>query len=391
MAASGSGKKLLVSVESKGQAEDIEDLLPRDAVELPEAIVNLITEYIPETETLFQLPKPFLFSGNECLLEKILFLAEYAGPLDKFDYLARKLIKNELDKGAKDAKEHVLLTKKLTIGKCQGTLIQCLVINMDQTIRDAKGVELDEGMAERFIKIIEELLPKKLEKVKEQARMAAPPEDEKAKLKRESNNSAEANRLFDAFIQGDQNVIKHAIERFKAFVKSIEINSMNDKGYLINNQYCVNLIHLIGECIDVLANRGGELTPINAQDQGRWYGKKADRFCFEIIGAFLQLEQWLPPRLKQILRLEDGLYSLFNEGKKPDRTSLDVSGDFFRGVGTNYLLGANSYYSDFGLFCGGRRRRDTFQNLLQAITAASRLYVTAVRPIHHTPSHCPIL
>lgn len=128
----------------------------------------------------------------------------------------------------------------------------------------------------------------------------------------------------------------------------------------------------------------GELPAIDEQDQGRWYGKKADSFCFEIIGAFLQLEQWLPPRVKQILRLEYGLYSLFNDNKKPDRASLDVTGDLFRSGGTTYLLEVNSYYS--GIALGGRARGDGgfFSKLItnNYISIQTLCYSSATNPSH---------
>ena len=187
-----SSKKLL---ESKDQ-NPIDDVMPYECWKLPAPIAKIVAGYAWDTP----LQKPFLFSDVDYTLEKILFLAEYAGPLDQFELSVTRFIKREL---ANKAEESNLLNKIFTMGRRQGTLVQCLVIGMDQTIRKKDGTELDEGMAERLITIVKNLCdekllpPERLEEVKEQAGKAAPLEDKEIKAERESINRAAVNQLFD--------------------------------------------------------------------------------------------------------------------------------------------------------------------------------------------------
>jgi len=146
---------------------------------------------------------------------------------------------------------------------------------------------------------------------------------------------------------------------------------LNDQGYLTNNRYPMDLLHLMYVAFDVLANRGGELPSINGSDCGRWYGKKADLFCFKIIGESLQQRELDSlPSLRQ--KLTRGLYYVLNN--KPAPRTIDVDGSAFR-----YLLGVNSYYGGWARV----RSRGTayvFQNLLQAITPAFKTYVPVSLP-----------
>lgn len=328
-----SGKKLL---ESK---DNIDDVMPYDIWKLPKPIVNIVAGYVWNTP----LQKPFLFSDVNYTIEKILFLIEHAGPLDEFKSSVTRCIKKEL---AKSEEKNSLIDKSFTLAGMQGTPVQLLISSLDVTIRNKEDKEIDKGMAESLIDIVAELCPHRLKEVQEQAQMAAPIEDEKTKEERESTNLAAINQVFNAIKQNNEKVTKLAIETFKEFVNNKKSSLVNNKGYLIDNRYYIDRIHLIYGAVDILAQRGGELPPVGAEDFGRWYGKKADRFCFEIIGATLQLD--LPPRPRQILR--SGLYYLLNHNQKTER-SIDVSGDLFRGVGTAYLLGGNSYYDDIGR-CG---------------------------------------
>ncbi len=59
---------------------------------LPPSVARIVADYAWMTP----LEKPTLFSGVNSTLEKILFLAEYAGPLDRFKYLVEQFIDNEL-------------------------------------------------------------------------------------------------------------------------------------------------------------------------------------------------------------------------------------------------------------------------------------------------------
>ena len=109
-------------------------------------------------------------------------------------------------------------------------------------------------------------------------------------------------------------------------------------------------------------------------------GKQDDLFCFKIIGAAIESD--LSPRVKQILR--NGVYYLLHSSKKAPR-ELDVSGALFRGDGTNYLLGNASYYDGFRRVCPELedvielriQAEEPFQDLLQAVTSATKIYHTA--------------
>jgi len=359
-----SGKKLL---ETK---DPIEDVMPYGIWRFPKPVANIVVEYAWD----IPLQKPFLFSDIDYTFEKILFLVEYAGPLDAFKFAVTRCIKKELSKGEEKIN---LIDTIFTIDGMQGTLIQLLVSRLDVSIRNEKGDEIDKGMAESFIDIVAALLPNRLGEVQKQAGLAAPPENKEKKRERESINLAALNQVFDAIKQNDEEITKQAIETFKEFVKNKKSFLRNDKGYLMNNQYYMDLIHLIYVAFDVLSNRAEELPPINADDCGQWYGKKADRFCFEIIGATLQLD--LPPRIRQVLK--NGIYDILKHHKTAERI-IDVDGEIFRGVGSDYVLGVNSYYDDLPDYFydtpgwrwrGGAVGRGPgvsilFQNLLRAIT-----------------------
>jgi hypothetical protein len=456
-------EELLTSKESKEESFDA-DAVPYEIMKLPAPLLQLVADYVWETP----LQKPFLFSGFDFLLEKILFLAEHAGPLDQFERYVRKFLGRELTK--KEGRASVLLDETITMGNREGTFAQCLAIGLDRTIRkmhdlclvshDIKneevkdgemcvqpidgrllyavrtgsviargvitaaeiqesiskdlsnqtlqqwkskilnitserghtprdGIELDKGRTEIFIEIVgnfceKGLLPStKLQEVKEKVDKVSPPEDEKEKAKRIDA----AKQLFEGFIGDDKDKTDKAINTFKKFVEEMKLCSMNnkDKNRLTDNRYGIGLIHLMDECIDIFDKRGNELVD-------RWYGEQGDRFCYEMIGDFLQIQQWVPARVRKIFMLPNGLYSLFYENKKPVHEVFDVSGDLYRGVGTDYICGTNSFYGDLGAatrfmaLCGYPRRGSFFQNLLQAITPASRHYApAATNPSHPEP------
>jgi hypothetical protein len=247
------------------------------------------------------------------LQKQILALAYHAAPLDDVEACIKK---------AHARKEEHL----------SDTLVQAIkqaIINLDVTIRDERGVEIAEGMAERLMKLHEKLLPDTFPKSLEQARLVAPPlEDEKEKSLRESLNLAATNQVFDAIKKNDEKTAA-AIETIKDFAR---------------NTTLLNRIHLLYVAFDVLARRGGELPRIDGESYGGWYGALADRFCFEIIGA--ALERDLPRRIQQILEI--GLYYILNGTKKADRR-LDIDGRGFRGVpGSDRELGVNCYFRPFG-------------------------------------------
>ena len=326
-----SGKKIVNDIldHKLDVKESLTEVMPQSLVEmLPPGVTDLLYDFsfkaddVDDKKNSVWLKQPTTlhnFFGISSSRKQILVLAEYAGPLDQIEGYIRK---------AHARKEPHL----------QATLMQAItfaVIGLDQTTRDEKGTELDKGMAEGLLELHAELFPKDQPKALEQAKRAAPLEDEKAKKAREEANLAAVDQLFTAFVQNDKDALPAAIETFKEFVKSSKPKVITD------NRYYLNLMHLVFAAFDVLARRGGQLPRIEGETYGQWYGKLADRFCFEIIGAAIESD--MPHRVKQILR--SGVYYLLSGDKKAVR-HLDISGALFRGDGTDYLLGVNSYFDD---------------------------------------------
>lgn len=374
-----SSKKLLTLASEESKEDCFDNVRPSDFMGLPfpEPITKLVVDYAWPVHKM-----PFLFrrDGVDYLLEKILYFAEHAGPLGQFKSYLTKFFGDELKKKDGKGKSDVLLDKIITIGNHRGTFVQCLAIGLDRTIVDEKGNELVKGMTEQFIEVVESfkklLPPGKVAQLKDQVYKVSPPEDERAI----AIIKKAVEQFFEGLVSPKEEETQKATETFKKFTKDMKRQSMNDEGELIDHRFYLGIIRLIDECRDILARRGTDLP-------GEHYGKKGDFLVWSIIGDFLESLDKIPPCVRQILLLESGLYSLFRENKKPDRDVFDVSGDIFRGVGTNHRLGENSYYDDYGVSgarraSGGRR----FQNLLQAITAASRLYAPAATNPSHTVS-----
>ena len=361
--ASSSSKKL----ESKD--EFIGEALPTSLVTTIHGglsgIQKLIYDYFFDIRdrcpdgSLVWLQNPCTFFGAPSSREKILACARYAGPLEQLE--------TDIRKAHARGETHL-----------QNTLEQAIpiaVICLDQTIRTENGTEIDRGAAETLLDLYAELYPREAYlRVLDKAKLAAPletPEDNA----RESLNLAALDTVFTAFIQNDEAKTTAAIKTFKEFVRNTKPEVM------INNRYHLNLIHLIYGAFNVLANRGGALPRVGTEEYGQRYGKLANQFCFEIIGAAIEKE--LPSRARQLVRV--GLYYLFTGTQRAARV-LDVDGLAFLGVPGSgaSVLGVDSYYDRYGVH--GRVRQvfptfavdaDDFQNLLRAITSASKIYYTA--------------
>lgn len=77
-----SGNTLEIEEKKPELPEDsVIDVVPFEP--LPPSVARIVADYAWMTP----LEKPTLFSGANSTLEKILFLAEHAGPLDRFKYL----------------------------------------------------------------------------------------------------------------------------------------------------------------------------------------------------------------------------------------------------------------------------------------------------------------
>jgi hypothetical protein len=258
------------------------------------------------------------------------------------------------------------------------------VIGLDLTIRKGDGTEIDEGMTERFIKIVRHFCDRRLlesEKLMEitaQIDKAAPLTDLEARKEREDA----VNKLTSGFFNRDEKITQQAIDTFKRFVQDMKQRSMNEKGYLTDNQYYIGLIHLMSKCLEKLLDCYGDN-----------YRHTAKLFCSDIIGEFLLLQQWIPNRVKQIVGLEPpvitpsyerraykgdnsfgalifgGFNSLFYDDKKPDRTIFDISGDHLRAS-----IAGNRDASHYNTGAGNHPCYDHFKNKFQCDNLLNLIY-----------------
>ncbi len=187
---------------------------------------------------------------------------------------------------------------------------------------------------------------------------------------RESLNRGVIKQFVNAFTQLDEAIIQQAIESLDQFDQKTHAYSTNEYGYLINNLLYLNRIHLISELFGELYQRRNELP-------GGYYGKNADDCCIKGAGMF---QRRLPAHIRNTLSSDGGLYGVLENNKKIQRRT-QVAGENYLGVvGSDCQLGVNYFYDIFGP--GGPARRATgsgrtwFQNLLRAITTASKLYAT---------------
>ncbi len=243
--------------------------------------------------------------------QEILALAYYAAPLEQVEAYIRKA----------HAKKESHLSATLVLATIQA------IMNLDVTILDAKGEVITEGMANRLMKLHEELLPATFPQSLKQIRLAIPLEDENEKCAREDANVAAVTEVFEALKYNDEKT-DPAIEKFVAFAK---------------NSTQLNRLHLLYVAFDALTRRGEELPTSKTNDPGGWAGALADRFCYEIIGA--AIEKDFSPRMRKIL--EVGVFYILNRKKEAVR-KLDIDGEDFAGTpGAERELGVNSYYDVF--------------------------------------------
>ncbi len=174
---------------------------------------------------------------------------------------------NIIKQGHAKAGYNALVDEIFTLGNRRGPLARCLASGSDFTKRNFIGTEIDEGMTERFIKIIKELLPHRFPDVLKQAQDAtilqkdryiavlktlvseqsseqkAYPENEEEIQEREKRNNRALKLLFDGFKKGDEEGIKKNIEFFKTFINCKQ-EGLIDNPNLVDLYY-VNLLHLI--------------------------------------------------------------------------------------------------------------------------------------------------
>jgi hypothetical protein len=296
---------------------------------IPTDCTDIILDYASDTPWAFN--RSMLFSRKDWTLKQILYLAEHAGPLEQFDALVRQLINHELEH---KAEKHVLIENVFTLGDRKGTLIECLVTGLDKTIKERgrlmgnpKNPEKDiviperlinEGMSERFITIVTELLshkPKLVQTVLTQAKRAAPIESKDDQEERVSNNRAALNILLDSFKKDDKENQQKAIDTFREYVEKTKRFSTDETSInptkLINNLYYKNLIKLIGQAFFFFCDPQDDIWN---HDKDETIRVLFARVCFEIIGPILQAN--LPPHTIQLL--EYGLEKLFRKTAPTD-------------------------------------------------------------------------
>ncbi|HSW71698.1 MAG TPA: hypothetical protein VLH77_06995 [Gammaproteobacteria bacterium] len=205
----------------------------------------------------------------------------------------------------------------------EGSPLQLAIMLLDQTVQSAEDSTgpktTDEGQAEKLMDLIQELMPERMREAQEQARSAAPEEDEKASEAKESK------------------ILKDAFDKIKAndpdaASKIIRDHIINTKPAVItDNQYFLNLLKLIPTAFNLLLSRACEL-------KGGLYGDQADQYCFKIIGT---IDRVFPFKLRKILRT--GLYSLLYQGGHIDRTADVRDALYLSGVG--WELAVNLFFT----------------------------------------------
>jgi len=233
--------------------------------------------------------------------------------------------------------------------------LQLAMALLDQTIQaveDSTVPMTDQGQAEKLMDLIAKLMPERMSEAREQARSAAPIEDEKTSKAKEEERSNVLNAAF--------NQIK--INNFDIAGKIIMAYIINTKPAVItDNRYFLNLLKLIPMAFNLLLTRAKEL-------KNGLYGDQADQFCFRIIGT---IERVLPPKLRKVLGT--GLYYLLYQGRNIDRTMDVLDTSYLTGDG--WELSFNRYFDDTaGRECGGRAwlSQREFSKLLSAITSAQQ-------------------
>jgi len=208
-----SGKKLVPEEKAQHLEDHVIDIMPSsDGLwKMPHSIVGIIAGYAWDNP----LEGPPVFFGFDNTWSKISFIVKYAGPLDQFEYFVTKLIEKEKlinkTRNPNEVEHYTVVDTIFILDNSHGTLMQHLVIRLDLTLRREDGTAIDEGMAERFAKIIGRLLPHRYPDIVKQASTAAPLEDRETKEKRESTNSNKLKKIFNEFRRGNKHIDK-AIE-----------------------------------------------------------------------------------------------------------------------------------------------------------------------------------
>lgn len=232
---------------------------------------------------------------------------------------------------------------------------QLAIMLLDETIQAAEDSTVpmtDQGQAEKLMDLIKELMPDRISEAREQARSAAPVEDEKTSQAKEKERSNVLNAAF--------NQIK--VNNFDIAGKIIMAYIINTKPAVItDNRYFLNLVKLIPMAFNLLLTRAREL-------KEGMYGVQADQYCFRIIGT---VERVLPPKLRKIL--SQGLYYILYGGRHVPR-AMDVRDALFFS-GARAGVSFNRFYDDIGFMRYSRvasRLADVFQNFYQQLLRRSR-------------------
>lgn len=226
-----SGHKFKSEEKNEYPEDDPIDVMPSPCGfwNMPPSIAANIAGYAWDMQM-----RPSLFSGFDSTLGKILFIAEHAGPLERFEYLVTLLTEREIlankARTLHTAEHYTLIDTIFILGDAQGTLMQHLVIRGDVTVRSENGTAIDEGMAECFAQIIQRLLPHRYQDILSQKKMAAPLEDIKTKEQRDSANLTKLEKVFNIY-KREEKYIQSAIQGCDlslAFLHNEDIETMED-------------------------------------------------------------------------------------------------------------------------------------------------------------------
>lgn len=297
----------------------VNEIVPFDHPELSTQVKQIIFDYYFD-DSISLLKTPFTFFGISSLEKQIMRLSFYAAPLDDVEALVR----------CAHARGEKHLANTLTKATLQA------IENGDNSFQCEHG-KVIEGMADRLLKLYQELLPSSFPTCLEKINFIKHRNKKEKKAMEEANINA-IHQVFDAIKQHDENT-NMAIQKFKRYVSSTKP---------------IHRLHLLHIAFNMFAKRGIELPRVGKR-YGGYDGKLGDQFYFNVIG---EIEKELSHRLRQLIY--PGIQYVISLDMEPART-LDIDGNHFNSPREGLLLGKNFCFddSDIDVSDGDNNRRLT--------------------------------